>query len=580
MNISALVKKDACPRARVTGIVQHKAAEATASNHENWLKRLTATMLTLLVMASITACSDSNTEAQVQQFCNTLAEVNSGIVDTTGLSELQGHAAVAKVLLESSPPSLEEDLQRIHTAVNAWALSVTGENPMLDTFELLRAPALIGSEGRVTDFAAEHCGIDLGGPQWVEADIPLADDLCPAWPRIGTPLTFNNFPNLPDIAGSNYFAQDFLISSVASMLGLKTLKGAFIVEPGGKAVLHGQYPKTRYFAFHPNDMDLNNLKTLRDQDLEPDEGSVNPFRQVAPANKKNYYTATLVFGPTPAKPELNTSYAGLRKDGVTENKFLLNMLRMYHIDAGNGPGSGEVPLPSLSIYDAEGELVTHYDECDLFSPGKRQVRTEQVYPAMPIIDHRPKNPPQWSTSSNFEAASDTLANADVQYVGTQYSERFGELFVTRAKYLTAPDTRNGESPATPGKQVRLYNLCTYNFWNGGATECMLENQLRRDENGFYTLVISKSSDRPVNLEQMHASWLDWGPYMDGQLQFRYLFRENPYIAAIAAGAEGKQVSDDMRPYVPASVPCDRATFESGGWQACFEKQGQDVSPYL
>ena len=39
---------------------------------------------------------------------------------------------------------------------------------MLDTFDLLTAPALIGSQGRLTDFARDHCGIDLDGPRWVE----------------------------------------------------------------------------------------------------------------------------------------------------------------------------------------------------------------------------------------------------------------------------------------------------------------------------------------------------------------------------------------------------------------------------
>ncbi|MBW2269311.1 MAG: hypothetical protein JRH16_12115 [Deltaproteobacteria bacterium] len=542
----------------------------------NWW--LTAVLLSGVSLVS--ACGGSDSEAEIEHFCAALEEVNRGSVDTTGLAELQGHALVAHTLLEQAPPSLVEDLTRIYETVNAWARAVSGDHPMRDTFEKLSAPELIGSEGRVTDFAAEHCGIDLGGPRWVEAERPNAEDLCPGWPRVGTPLTFNHFPNLPDIAGSNYFSQSFLISDASRMAGLKTLKGAFVVERGGKAVFRGQYPKTRYFAYHPNDMDLNNLKTLRDRELDPDPGSVNPFREVAPAGSENRYTATLVFGPPPADPEPNTSYVGVRKDGVTENPFLMNMLRMYHIDAGNGTGSGEVPLPALSIYDADGERVQHFEECEMFGPDIRVIRTERVYPSLPIIDHRPKNPPQWTTSSNFDAPSDTLANADVQYLATQYSERYGDLLVTRAKYLTAPDTRNGESPAAPDKQVRLYNLCTYNFWNGGATQCMLENQLSRDEGGFYTLIVSKRADRPTNLEETHASWLDWGPYMDGQLTYRYVYRENPYVAAIAAAAEGRPIADELRPYVPASVPCDRAIYEAGGWQACFEENGREVAPHL
>ncbi|MEH6569081.1 MAG: hypothetical protein V7709_08405, partial [Halioglobus sp.] len=487
----------------------------------------------MVLFVFLSSCFQEDTPAEIGLFCDTLAQVNAGSVNTDGLSELAGHALVIETLLESSPSSIHDDFQRVHETIDAWAGAVNGDKPMIKTFEKLNAPTLIGSEGRITDYIAKHCGISLGGRAWVEAERPSAQTVCEAWPRIGTPLTFNNFPNLPDIAGSNYFSNTFIISKWAAKLGIDTLKGAFVVEPGGKAVIRGQYPNARYFAFHPNDMDLNNLKTLRDNELQPDEGSVNPFQQVVEADAKNYYTATLEFSEPASEPARNTSYVGFRKDGIRENQFVMNLMRLYHIDSGDRPGSGGVPLPAMSIYDSEGERVRHFDECDLFAPGVPQFRTEQVFPAMPVIDHRPKNPPVWSTSSNFEAPSDTLANADVQYLNTQYSRRFGSIFVVRAKYLTAPDTRGGESPAAPGRQVRLYNLCTYNFWNGGATQCILENVLKVDTEGYYTLVVSDFENVPNNLAAHDATWLDWGPYLDGQLQYRYVYRENDYVRAIA-----------------------------------------------
>ncbi len=74
----------------------------------------------------------------------------------------------------------------------------------------------------------------------------------------------------------------------------------------------------------------------------------------------------------------------------------------------------------------------------------------------------------------FDAASDTMANADVQYLSTVYSRRFGDIFVVRAKYLTAPNTRAGVPVSAQGYDVRFYSLCTYNIWNGGAIDCMLD----------------------------------------------------------------------------------------------------------
>lgn len=530
-------------------------------------------------LALLVACGQTDNADQIQRFCSALAAVNAGNIDTSGLAELDGHARVMKTLLQQSPPTLRDDLARIHNTIDAWASAVSGEQSMLDTFDQLSAPQLIGSEGRVTDFIAEHCGINLGGNAWHESERPDTAGVCPGWPRIGTPLTFNNFPNLPDIAGSNYFGQNFLISKWAAFFGIGTFKDAFVVEPGGRVEFHGQYPAARYFAYHPNDMDLNNLPTLRDRDLDPDQDSVNPFRDVSVPSSANYYTASLVFAPPPEEPAPNTRYVGVRKDGLTHNRFVVNLLRMYHVDTGNGPGSGGVPLPAVSIYKSNGELDRHFAECDPFAVGQPKMQTTQVFPAMPIIDHRPRNPAQWTTSSNFDAPSDTMANADVQYLATHFSSRFGNLFVVRAKYLSAPDTRRGESPATPGKQVRLYNLCTYNFWNGGATQCLLDNQLVRDQGGFYTLVVAKRDDRPANLQESSSTWLDWGPYLDGQLQYRYVYRENPTIKAIADALDGGAIPDHLRAYVPAASPCDTQTFEVGGWEACFAKNGLPLERY-
>jgi hypothetical protein len=327
-------------------------------------------------------------------------------------------------------------------------------------------------------------------------------------------------------------------------------------------------------------MDLNNLPTLRDKDLEPDVGSINPFREPAetdqkPAGKKDthYYTATLVFGPKPDNPEPNTRYVGEKKRGGT-NRYLINMLRLYASDLGNGANSGGVPLPAVTIYDADGVVTQHFDECDLYNMGGEHIATELKFPQLPIADHRAQEIPAWSTSSNFDAPSDTLANADVQYISTVYSRRFGEIFVIRAQYLTGPDTRAGVPVNTPGYDTRLYSICNYNIWNGGAIQCMLNTDLNIDDEGYYTLVISDLEHRPDNLAQESATWMNWGPYLDGQVSFRHIFRENKRVSEIAAALEGRPVSPEALPYVPKASHCTREEFETGGWRACEPAQSE------
>jgi hypothetical protein len=528
-----------------------------------WLLSLTFALLLL------PGCERADSPEEVAYFCQTLDQINAGGVDTSGLSELEGHAAVIWRLLEAAPPSIREDLGDIHRTIDDWASAVNGDRPMIETFRQLSDPKLVGSEGRLSDYIADKCGLNLGGLPWVEDNVQEIAPVCPGWPRVGTPLSFNFFPNLPDIAGSNYFSNSFIVSKWAAKFGVGSLSGAFVVEPGGRVEFRGQYPDARYFAFHPNDADLNNLNTLRDIDLAADPGFRNPYVDLSAPAFGQYYTATLMFTAPPERPRPNTSYVGERKLGGT-NRFVMNLLRMYHLDSGNGPGSGSVPLPSVTIYDANGNPTLEFPECNLFESGPDVVQSRRRFPVLPVIDHRARKQPKWSTSSNFGAPSDTLANADVQYLSTQYSLRFGELLVIRGKFLHAPDTRAGESPAMDS-QVRLYNMCTYNFWNGSANQCLLDNQLIRDSDGFYTLVVSNLKNRPENMSKSSATWIDWGPYLDGQISFRYVYRENPFVQAIAAGARGEPVTPDLAIYVPRAAHCEKQTFERGGWSACFER---------
>ena len=102
---------------------------------------------------------------------------------------------------------------------------------------------------------------------------------------------------------------------------------------------------------------------------------------------------------------------------------------------------------------------------------------------------------------------------------------------------------------------------------------MLEQELREDEEGFYTLVISDESNRPANLEAVDASWIDWGPYLDGQLTYRMVYRENPFARRIAFALNGGFVPSEMQEYIPRSAPCSRARFEEVGWRGCFQDAG-------
>lgn len=507
-------------------------------------------------------------------FCTALADVNEGGVDTSKLAELEGHARVAQVLLDAAPKPIQADLTVLRDTFAAWANAVRGDVSMTQTFALLRDPEFAGVQGRIADFIAEECGLRLGDGRYNVGTDASRASRCAGWPSIGNPMTFNHFPNLPDISGGNYFAQRFWLGPASY-----APEGMFVGEPGGRVKIHGQYHRARYFAYHPNDEDLNNLKTLRDVDLDPDKGSVNPFRELPKGDAPNYYTAWLDFDRPPEEPAPNTSYVGARKDGIKPTIWVWNMLRLYASDLGNGPNSGGVPLPAVTIYNAKGEVTQHFDECKPFDEREEHPETDILFPSLPIADHRAVSPPVWSTSSNFNSPSDTLANADVQYLATFFSHRHGNIFVVRARTLTTANSRAGEPISSKGKDIRLFTLCTYNIWSGSARHCMLDQDLALDDAGFYTLVVAEEEHRPSNLGAAKATWIDWGPYLDGQLTYRMLYRENDFISRIAFALNGGHAPSDVASYVPKAVPCDRKRFEAAGWEGCFKDAGLDPAAY-
>lgn len=527
-----------------------------------------------LFVLSLNSATAAAAEPNSAGLCLALEHVNRGGVDTSGLAELAGHARQVQSLVDAAPEPVVADLVVLRDTFQAWADAVRGVTPMARTFAILRDPEFAGVQGRIADYIAKHCGVRLGDGKYNVGTLASRESRCPGWTSVGNPMTFNHFPNLPDISGGNYFAQRFWLTDSGP-----TPPGMFAVEPGGRVEFRGQYHRARYFAYHPNDEDLNNLKTLRDIDLDPDEGSVNPFRELPAEGSKNYYTAHLVFDRPPAVLAPNTSYVGARKGGIKKTTWVWNMLRLYASDLGNGPNTGGVPLPAMKVYNAKGEVTQHYDECEPFDPGQEHKKTDILFPSLPIADHRAVNPPAWSTSSNFESPSDTLANADVQYLATFFSKRHGNILVVRARTLTTANSRAGEPISTPGKDVRLFTLCTYNIWSGSARHCMLDHDLRVDGGGFYTLIVSEETDRPSNLADVAATWIDWGPYLDGQLTYRMLYRENDLISRIAFGLNGGFVPDDMAAYVPTAVACNRARFEKAGWEGCFKDAGVDAAGY-
>jgi len=497
------------------------------------------------------------------QFEKTLRAMIAGELEVEhGYNEFIGHADVVRQLLAVAPDEIRSDLQFLHDLLCSARDAQGGA--ILGVFPALCDPELANVEGRISDYIREHCGIALGDGRY-EAGKMVGESNCPGWPSGASPLTNDRFPYLIDTSASNYFSNRF-------WHGADAPPGFIPVPTNGKVVFRGEYARARYFAFHPSDFDTNTLPTLIDVDLDPDEGSANPFRGPVPEGMGRRFTAQLVFGPEPAEPEPNTTYCGEKRNGGN-NQAVFNIYRTTGSELGAMPPNNTgVALPSITVYDAEGNQTLHYEEADPYPPGCRYPVETTHFAPLPIPDYRGLTwPAEFHTKSNWGLPYDILASADILYLVTPYTQRLGEIFVCRAKAFSTPNTPD-EPVFTEGREIRGYTVTTYNFWAGICIDAVVDHEIPLDDDGCYTIVVSRKSDRPANATPENGiTWLDWGDYLDGQLTFRCLLRRNPHLGRLQQAIESGNAAPDIAPHVPRAGHCSREAFERRGFAAAFER---------
>lgn len=518
----------------------------------------------LLAVFAILGCARER-EGSPAAFCDTLEALHARQIDIAAddPNEMVGHVKSLEALLDAAEPSVRRDLAFVRDKL-ARVRDAGGWRTLLD-FAALQDPEIAAAEGRVTAYAAEHCGVQYGSVDWAVDDRDWDATRCPAWPRAGSPLMNNRFPYLIATAGANYFSAIFW-----SVPFLPAPPGMHRVPRGGSVVFDGEYPFTRYFAYHPNDYETNNLDTLVDERLDPDPGSTNPWREPEAEGTRRRYTARLVFGPKPDHPEPNTSYVGETPDGRF-NPVVFLIYRIYAADQGAlPPNSAGVPLPAVTILDADGEVLVRHEACDPYPEGTVAPEDGTRFPAFPVPAVRSAfHAGELSTKRTWGIPVDILGNKDVTYVSLPHAKARGEILAVRARAFRTPGVHNGIPLWSRDTDIRLWTVCNYNFWNGRATACVVDENVALDGAGHYTLVASSDADRPANaLEKAGVTWLDTGPYPDGFLSFRFLLAEDEAVRTLKDAVDRGEASPAIAPYVPKVAFCSRATFEAGGFDAC------------
>ena len=134
------------------------------------------------------------------------------------------------------------------------------------------------------------------------------------------------------------------------------------------------------------------------------------------------------------------------------------------------------------------------------------------------------------------------------------------LFLLRAKAPTAPTTFGGDSEMGDG-DLRYWSVCSnQSFVNTRVNDCLFDEEIPVDRQGFFTVVVSRADDRPRNARAACGiGWLPMADDGDGMfdddvtiVQIRHMLSSSEFPHAIEHVARQREIAEVMADYLPRS----------------------------
>ena len=376
------------------------------------------------------------------------------------------------------------------------------------------------------------------------------------------------------------------------------------LPPGARIELSGRYPYARHLSFNTYDKDGQPVDRLNDLMIAPDAGATNPFQPGAPRQgaERGYRVrieaSDVVAGKAvdESTRTRNTLYAPA--DGAPVQLWL----RIYVPDQGRD-AKGGVLLPEPRVILADGRTLEGEALCQAVVVKEGALRDVRLpaevlreMAALPSKSpYQPAQvPPQWSAFFNPALSATNIlvgtayegvrARMDVTRRGGFYSTldntymsayvdaRHGDMLVLRGKAPTTPRTLAGSAVMEPS-DLRYWSVCKYrSLADTAVDDCLYDEQVPRDRDGRYTIVVSHPAKRPANARaECGVAWLPWGAgdgigNPDGG--FLVLRHMMPSAAFEPRSLFGTRKLGDERevlgPYYPESSYMSRADFERAG----------------
>ena len=426
--------------------------------------------------------------------------------------------------------------------------------------------------------------------------------------REGRPLstpTENCFWSLtvgPDPAANQYYTDQASIYPSAVFPKL---------PEGAELELKGEFNHARFFSFTSyfpgkTPTGTGGSQSIIDEEIVPDAGSVNPFVDGAPRDGHNSYSLHFVQRAAPAASTErlpNTFYLG-DKTFPFGNALVM---RLY-VNDKNSNELGGTTLPRHILHTADGRALEGEAACKVLgrfnghmpfpSPAFKQAEYRAARDdASRLPSHPAVSPPVlrrlWTVPYNFcldfkgvgatdpqgicgaNPASDPngqgFANPRTGYLNGWINTGLGEVLVFRGKKPRTPRTYFGEKLfKSKGTDMRYYSWCTQeSMYSWRVADCVFDEEMPTDKDGFYTVVISRPSYRPHNARyECGYAWLQPPPAGDGfgdiylsQIQIRQMNQAEDFPGNLnrvkAVGQEAQAMGD----YFPKGVYMSKAEFE-------------------
>jgi len=389
----------------------------------------------------------------------------------------------------------------------------------------------------------------------------------------------------------------------------------FLNVPGTRIRIDGRYPDARYFSYNAYDPAIRPVDAIADFEVVPALPGTNPFLTPGAAPGASY-TAYLEFTAKPEQPAPNTMYSGaVALPGVAApNPLLTPLIYRIYVPADATQPAGVYGLPVLTVETADGaQELLPFADCDvpllpslggtLPPPGLNEALIATDFPEalgllrFPTAPYPPKSRvfyglpdtllaiinnaiypatlPEALRGTEIGSGGGFLSNKHNAYTSSGFSRNYGNIALLRAK---APRF-DGDPRLAPGAEdVRYWSICQNEFVSQRFVACSADYQTVLDDEGYFTVVISDTADRPANATLDNGiSWLPWGPFPDGLLIYRQMLPAPHFVQAIANVPYGEDAQALMGEYYPVPAYCKRATFESAGTEpaqifaACLEE---------